>query len=112
MIDAYRFGSITVQGKTYTQDVVLYPDRVQDSWWRERGHELGMEDIDEVLAGRPEVLIIGTGASGRMYVPHELQEEIRKRGIRLFVAPTGEAVKLYNQLAGTGRTVAALHLTC
>lgn len=112
MIESYRFGSITVQGKTYTRDVILYPDRVQDSWWRERGHELGMEDIEEVLASRPDVLIIGTGASGRMNVSQELQEEIRKKGIRLFVARTGEAVKLYNQLAVTGRTVAALHLTC
>ena len=112
MIDSYRFGSITVGGKTYTRDVILYPDRVRDSWWREEGHELCLEDIGEVLRFGPEVLVIGTGASGRMNVPEDVQEKIRSRGIRLFVARTDEAVRLYNQLAGARRIVAALHLTC
>ena len=34
-IEAFTFGSITIEGKTYTGDVIVYPDRVDESWPRE-----------------------------------------------------------------------------
>ncbi len=112
MIDSYSFGSITVHGKIYTQDVVVYPDRVESSWWRKSGHNLSLEDIQEVLSYGPEMLVVGTGESGMMNVSGSVQEEIRKRGVQLFVARTEEAVKKYNEVSGSKKAVAALHLTC
>ena len=35
-------------------------------WWRRRGHELVLEDLEEVLEELPEHLLVGTGAQGRM----------------------------------------------
>lgn len=36
-IAGYRFGRIDIDGRTYTSDVIITPERVIDSWWRQRG---------------------------------------------------------------------------
>ena len=112
MIDAYEFGRIVIGGEEYRADVVVYPDRVDASWWRAEGHSLCMADLEAALAGGPEVLVVGQGASGLMRVPGEVRQALRARGVELFAASTAEAVEKYNALAGTKRVVAALHLTC
>jgi hypothetical protein len=112
MIDGYGFGRIEVDGREYRSDLILLPGRVLDSWWRREGHRLCLQDLEEALACRPEVLVIGQGKPGLMKVPPELAEELKRRGIEVFAAPTEQAVREYNRLCGSRRTVAALHLTC
>ncbi len=112
MIDAYSFGSITVDGRRYTSDVIIYPERVDSSWWRKEGHNLCMEDLGEVLRYQPEVLVIGQGKPGLMAVRADLIERLNQRGIEVHAAPTAKAVKLYNRLSPGKKAVAALHLTC
>ncbi len=111
-IDSYRFGEIVINGRKYSSDVIVLPDRVQGSWWRRKGHELNLEDITGVLTESLEVLIIGTGAAGVMKVPPEVRQEVAARGIKLMVEPTSEAVETYNRLCPSQKVVAALHLTC
>jgi hypothetical protein len=112
MIDGYDFGRISVDGKEYRCDVIVFPERVVDSWWRKEGHRLCLDDLQEALAWRPEALVIGQGQPGLMKVPPALIEELRRRGIEVFAAPTEKAVAEYNRLCGSKKTVAALHLTC
>ncbi|UCF96635.1 MAG: hypothetical protein JSV89_15860 [Spirochaetaceae bacterium] len=112
MIDSYSFGSITIDGKNYSSDVIVYPDRVDSSWWRKEGHNLCLEDIEEVLRYRPEVLVIGQGKPGLMKVGKELTKQLRQRGIEVRSGPTAKAVRLYNELSTGKKIVAALHLTC
>lgn len=112
MIDSYSFGSVTVDGKTYKSDLIIYPDRVDSSWWRREGHALCLEDLEEVLRHKPEVLVIGQGKPGLMKVRPELSERLRQQGIEVFAAPTTRAVRRYNELCGRKKVVAALHLTC
>ena len=111
-IDSYRFGEIVIDGKKFSSDVIISPDRVQGEWWREKGHELSLEDISGVMTENPEVLVIGTGASGLVRVLPEVQQEAAARNIQLIVQPTGEACDIYNQLSKSQRVVAALHLSC
>jgi hypothetical protein len=112
MIDDYGFGRITVGGRQYRSDLLILPDGVQDSWWRKQGHGLCLQDLEEALRCRPEALVIGQGKPGLMKVPAGLAEELRRRGIEVFIAPTEQAVREYNRLCGLKKTVAALHLTC
>ena len=112
MIDSYSFGSVTVDGTRYSSDVIIYPDRVDSSWWRREGHNLCLEDLEEVLRYRPEVLVIGRGKPGLMAVRTDLVEELHQRGIELHSAPTAKAVQLYNRMSPGKKVVAALHLTC
>ena len=112
MIDAYEFGRIVIGGREYRSDVVVYPDRVDASWWREEGHSLCMADLEAALAAGPEVLVVGRGANGLLRVPETVAAAVRAKGIEIVAAPTAEAVEKYNALAGSKRVVAALHLTC
>jgi len=112
MIESYDFGKITINGKRYTTDVIIFPDHVHDSWWRNQGHLLSIEDLREVAQAKPEVLIIGTGYNGYMKVPNEVLGHFTSRSIEVIAEKTGEACKTYNRLASTKRVVAAFHLTC
>ena len=112
-IDHYRFGQIDIEGQSYDADVIVFPKHVQARWWRQEGHRLALEDLATVLAERPEVLVVGTGYYGRMQVPDETLDGLRRAGIDVRVADTGAAVEAFNRLQRQfARSVAALHLTC
>jgi hypothetical protein len=111
-IDSYHFGQIVINGQKYTSDVIIFPDRVQGDWWREESHKLALKDITEIMNENPEILLVGTGASGMMRVLPEVEQTAKARNIQLIVQPTGEAWEIYNQLSRTQTVVAALHLTC
>ncbi len=112
MIESYRFGHIVIDGHSFTSDVIIYPDRVQAHWWRKEGHKLQVEDIEDILKARPEILIVGTGAAGQMRVMPETAKKLEEAGIRLITRQTDEACQLYNELARSAKVAAALHLTC
>jgi len=112
-IEEYDFGRIVVDGKEYTRDLIIFPDKVRANWWRKEGHLLLKEDIEDVVEGedKPEVLIIGTGMYGAMEVPEETREYIRSKGVEIIVEKTKRACELFNELKDK-KVVAALHLTC
>ncbi len=110
-IDDYRFGHITIDGVDYAADVIVRPDGVRADWRRRTGHRLAPDDLADLPTG-VRLLIVGTGASGRMAVPQATRRWLGERGVALHVAPTGEAVALYNERAPEGGVAAALHLTC
>ena len=112
LIDAYNFGKIVIDGRTFTRDVIIFPDRIQDQWWRKDGHVLLSTDVESIIKEQPEVLIVGTGKYGVMKVPAQTRRYIESKDIELFTAPTEQACELYNRIAPEKRTIAALHLTC
>ncbi|MCG6938019.1 MAG: MTH938/NDUFAF3 family protein [Gammaproteobacteria bacterium] len=112
-ISDYEFGKIAIADKTYTSDVIVAPEQVIDSWWRKEGHSLQIEDLDDIVNAKPDMLIIGTGYYGRMQVPVETKQYLKERGIKVIQAKTRDAVTEFNQLQKEyARIVAALHLTC
>ena len=111
-IDSYQFGEIVINGRKYSSDVLIFPDRIIDNWWRETGHELRPEDIGDVLKENPETLVIGSGTSGLMKVLPRVKEIALAQGIELIVETTDRACDTYNQLSRSQRLIAALHLTC
>ncbi len=112
MIDSYDFGEIVIHGRRYTSDVIIYPDRVEDEWWRREGHVLTADDLKDVLDCKPEVIVVGTGYSGIMSVPSDTEKLIRPEGIELIIEPTTRACQTYNQLCRNRKVIAMLHLTC
>jgi len=111
-VEHYSFGKITINGKTYTSDVIIYPGRVDSSWWRKEGHSLYIVDLTDIINAKPGVLIIGTGHSGTMVVPKETLIYLESKGIEVYVERTGKAVELFNKLQKDKTVIAALHLTC
>ena len=112
-IDQYRFGHINIDGHSYDADVIVFPNHVQDRWWRREGHQLAPEDLETVLAEKPELLVVGTGYFGRMQVSTDTLDSLRAAGIDVRIAKTGDAVDEFNRLQREcAAIVAALHLTC
>ncbi len=112
VIEHYSFGRITIDGKTYTSDVIIYPRRVDSSWWRKEGHNLQIADLADVIQATPQILVIGTGDLGVMRVPKETVSHLVSKGIEVHVERTDEAVELFNKLQKDKVVIAALHLTC
>jgi hypothetical protein len=113
-IDKYSFGNIQIDGKDYSQDVVLLGGEVKGPWWREAGgHVYALQDLEDVVAAAPEVVVLGTGYFGRVKVLDETLEALAEAGSEIVVEKTGGAVEYFNRFAEDGRNVAAaLHLTC
>lgn len=112
MIELYDFGRVLINGRTYTSDVIVFPDRVEDNWGQRERHRLSIEDLQEIVKAKPEILIVGTGYSGLMEIPSKTADFVQSKGIKLLAKPTREATELYNKLSKTNKVVAALHLTC
>lgn len=111
-IESYQFGLIVVNDRKYSSDIIISPDGIISDWWRKKGHELCLKDIAEVITGNPEVLVVGTGASGLMKVLPEVKQTAQAQGIKLITETTDKACEIYNQLCRSRRVAAALHLTC
>ncbi len=115
MIDSYDFGVMVVGGRKYTSDVIVFPEKVIDGWWRREGHKIYVEDLKEVFNCKPlpEVLVIGTGYYGFVEVMPEVENTLKAHGVKLVIQPTREAYKTFNKLLKSGKRVSgAFHLTC
>ncbi len=107
------FGRIRIDGEEYTHDVIIYPHRVDSSWWRKEGHRLQVEDIADILEAKPNILVVGTGQYGSMKIDKEVEDLLRTEGVELRSAETPTACQIHNRLVKTKRkVVTALHLTC
>lgn len=111
-IDDYSFGKIIIEGKTYTSDVIVYPDRVDSAWWRQEGHVLQKADLKDILAAKPDILIVGTGDSGLLSVPEGTLKFLESHNITVHVEKTAKAVELYNKRPADKKVIGAFHLTC
>ncbi len=117
MIESYSFGRLVFKGKLYTRDLIILSEgsflRVIDNWWRKEGHYLQVEDLEEVWKFKPEVLVIGTGASGVMRVAPDVLTKAKEFGIEVIFQLTSEAVRSFNSYLNQGKRLAgAFHLTC
>lgn len=120
MINEYRFGSITIDGKTYTEDVEVRWTGEVLKWWRKEGHVVDVDDLKRTINQNPEMIIIGTGHSGLVKVTEEAKTEIKSQGIELIIDLTEEAVKTFNirkeeseeEEGKQKRVIGLFHLTC
>lgn len=112
VIESYGFGRMRINGVTYTSDVIVFPDCVKSDWWRSEGHKLHVEDLEEVLRAKPEILVVGTGYYGFMKVLPETEKHLQAEGIRSFAEKTEEAKEIYNKLSNSHRVPGVFHLTC
>ncbi len=103
---------VVIEGKRYTRDVLVLPDRVVPEWWREEGHSLAVADLQWVTEVSPQVLVVGLGHMSRMRVLPEASEWLAQRGVELMSGSTPWACETYNRLRLDRRVAAALHLTC
>jgi len=114
-IDAYSFGSISIDGDTYPHDVVIDHGRLRK---RKKKPSRHLRDrfghtplsVEEEIPWDCRVLVIGSGADGQLPVMDEVKEEARRRDVELLIVPTEQAIRRLDE-APKG-TNAILHVTC
>ena len=112
--EAFNFGSICIDGKTYDYDLVIDRGRIRK---RKKKRSKRFRDkfghtplsIEEEIPWKCRRLVIGTG-TGALPVMEEVNREAHRRKIKLQIMPTAEAIQaLAKRPEGTN---AILHLTC
>jgi len=116
-IDGTAFGRITIDGREYRYDVVLTPagevaERQKELSKRVTGtsHVVSEAEAKHLVEQGASTLLIGTGQYGALKLSDEAAAYLREQGCAVTLAPTPEAVKLYN--AATEPVTAMFHLTC
>jgi hypothetical protein len=111
MIEHYEFGWYIIDGKRYEYDITIINGKV--GTWQRNGHVMTVDNVKELVEKRPEAIVIGNGADGRVSVGEDITGYIKKHGIKLIVAKTAEACEEFNDLEKQGKKVfAILHATC
>ncbi len=136
MIEEYKFGSITIDGKTYNHDVEVRWTPKDPApklgagptgqagevlpWRRKESHVIDLDDIKRALEQNPKTIIIGTGLSGIAKVSDRLKQEVESKGIQLIIDRTEQATKTFNIINDESqdeegeqrKVIGFFHLTC
>ena len=117
------FGNIIIDGKKYNHDVYLFVDgtlqeRDKSHSQRIEGHRsLSEWEIEQVLNGDPDILIIGMGQSGVLPMTDgvlNIIDSIKKeKNIQIIQGKTPEILNKTNEALKSSKKVAGLfHTTC
>jgi len=98
-----KFGEIEVEGKRYTDDVVIDGGKVRkrkkgpSKQFREKFGHTPLSVGEEIPWGGKR-LIVGTGAHGALPVMDEVLAEAKRRSIEVVSAPTSEVCELLEEM--------------
>ena len=105
-IRAYTAGEVVIGERRMTSSFIVTPDEVVSNWAPKRPTELDSTHIADILALKPDIIVIGTGA--KLEFPDTaVIAGITSRGVGVEVMDTGAACRTYNVLVHEGRRVAA-----
>jgi hypothetical protein len=112
--EAFSFGSVRINGVTYTHDVVIDRGQVRK---RKKKPSKKFRDafghtplsVEEDIPWKCPRLVIGTG-TGRLPVMDEVKHEAKRRHIKLVILPTAEAIAELQERLGHANAI--LHVTC
>ena len=105
LFSGYGSGYVTVNGVRYETGVIVTPDKVTE--WTANGFEaLSAADFSFVSELKPEIVILGTGATQR-FPRAELAQSLASTGVGVEIMDSRAACRTYNILASEGRKVAA-----
>ena len=106
VITAYDIDSVSINGKIFSQSLVIANAQLNDNWNISSIELLTPGHIDQVLSFEPELIIIGTG-NKLIFPAVEIYASIIEHGIGVDFMDTGAACRTYNILMSEGRDVVA-----
>jgi len=106
VITAYDNGSISINGKAFSQSLIIASTKLNEKWDVSAIELLQPDHIDQVLLMNPELIIIGTG-NKLVFPAVEVYSGIIEHGIGVDFMDTGAACRTYNILMSEGRDVVA-----
>ncbi len=112
-IDRCAFGTLLINGTPYGDDLMIRPDgTIISPWRRRRGHQLSMDDLEELIDASPDVIVMGTGMNGGVVPDSGLKDQLAHLTIEFIPEPNDRAVRIFNDLVQKKRVGAGFHLTC
>ena len=116
-IDKLSFGSIIIDGKKFSRDVLIFSDgtvkKRKSGFLMFGSHNIKKKEIEELTRGEPETIIVGTGTNGKANVSADVESWAKEKNLDFIVEPSYEAAATLNELIGQSKKVAALiHITC
>lgn len=107
------FGWIETERTRFDFDILLYSDGRVENRYRYHlldSHTVGRKEVERVLANTNATVVIGTGQSGMVTLSPEAEEFLAWQKIPYRLAPTPEAILIYNRLDDP--KVGIFHVTC
>jgi len=112
-INSTEFGSITIDGETYRNDVVISWDGTVKEIRTSLRHVFGEPELKDILIKMPELIVIGTGDSGLLRVSEEVKRKCKQNAIELVYDISKKAIVKFNENVAKGkRVIAFIHVTC
>lgn len=116
-IDDTQFGSITIAGSAIEHDVLI---RLSGEIEKRKkklskevygtSHTISLAEAEYIFEKGAERLIIGAGQEGMVTLSEEASGYFRKKGVKVDLSPTPEAIHHWNKAKGA--TIGLFHVTC
>jgi uncharacterized protein len=100
-------GLIRVGSEIVTENVILFRDTIRRGWKTDDVTNLKEEDLAELIAEEPEILLFGSGSQS-LLPPRDLVFALARKGIGFETMDTPAACRTFNILVSEGRDVAAV----
>ena len=83
-ISNFRFGCFNIDGAEYQHDIKIIDNKIK-IWNYIKHHTVVPEDLDDILPVNPEIIIIGIGESGLVFVEEATKKLVKEKNINLIV---------------------------
>ena len=116
-IEGTKFGSITIDRKTYEHDVVIRlsgevikrKKKLSKKYYG-TSHVLSKDEAKSVFEKGCEQLIIGSGQMGNVHLSPEAAAYFAKKACKVLLQPTPEAIGVFNK--SHAKKIGLFHVTC
>lgn len=116
-IDSTKFGSITIDGKTLENDVVIRLDGEIEKRKKKlskaiygTSHKISLDEAKYLFEEGAEKLIIGTGQTDQVKLSNDAAAYFEKKKCQVKLLPTPKAIQAWNK--AEGKTLGMFHVTC
>ncbi len=117
MIEATRFGQITISGRVYEHDVVVRSSgkvRKRKKKLSKKvygtSHIVSLDEVRKIYEVDVPLVVIGTGQYGCLDLSEEARAYLEAEGVRIELAPTPEAIGILN--SAPDPKIGIFHVTC
>jgi len=98
--------TVVVVDRPFTASIILTRDKVLDDWAVADVAAMTPEHVQPIVALKPDVVLLGTGARQR-FPPQAVLAAFLQRGVGVEVMDNAAAARTWDILASEGRNVVA-----
>jgi hypothetical protein len=116
-IDQTSFGSITIEGTTFENDVLIRLNGEVEKRKKKlskaiygTSHMLSLDEAKYVYEKGSKRLIIGSGQAGNVELSEEAADYFKRKECQVDLWPTPEAIRAWN--GAKGPVIGLFHVTC